>query len=64
MTLDGDVTVLHAFSRDRDGANPHAAPIQGTDRSLHGTTWHGGGPDKAGVVFRFALPQVPTKTAR
>ncbi len=56
MTLDGDVTVLHAFTRDVDGANPHAAPIQTTDGRLYGTTWNGGGPSKAGVVFRFTLP--------
>jgi uncharacterized repeat protein (TIGR03803 family) len=56
MTLGADVTVLHAFSQDSDGANPHAAPIQTTDRYLYGTTQNGGGPGKAGVVFRFALP--------
>jgi uncharacterized repeat protein (TIGR03803 family) len=46
----------HTFLRDGDGANPHAAPIQGADGNLYGTTWNGGGPDKAGVIFRLALP--------
>jgi uncharacterized repeat protein (TIGR03803 family) len=53
LTLDGDLTVLHAFpySGDPDGRDPVVAPIQGTDGALYGTATSGGGPGGAGVVY-------------
>jgi uncharacterized repeat protein (TIGR03803 family) len=45
------VTVLHAFN-GRDGADSHAALIQGTDGNLYGTTSSGGTGD-GGTVFEI-----------
>jgi uncharacterized repeat protein (TIGR03803 family) len=54
-TLDGTVSVLHAFSY-ADGWEPHTAPVQARDGNLYGTAWYGGGPGKQGVLYRLALP--------
>jgi uncharacterized repeat protein (TIGR03803 family) len=59
MTLDGSVTVLHAFSNP-DPSNPRAAPIQADDGRVYGTTLYGGSGN-GGVVFRFTLPEAMPK---
>lgn len=51
-TLQGAVTVLHAFS-GADGSEPWAALIQATDGNFYGTTTYGGGAANAGTVFRM-----------
>jgi uncharacterized repeat protein (TIGR03803 family) len=48
------VTTLHGFVDDRDGAAPSAAPIQGSDGALYGTTMFGGRSD-AGTIYRISL---------
>lgn len=51
MALDGSgFTILHTFTDAREGSNPQAALIQGTDGRLYGTTM-GGGPHGGGIVF-------------
>ena len=49
MTIDGALTVLHAFS-ETEGYWPDAALIQGTDGNFYGTTSAGISPG-AGTVF-------------
>ncbi len=51
--LDGSFSTLHVFN-GRDGANPEAAMIQGSDGALYGTTsW--GGKNGDGSIFRITL---------
>jgi uncharacterized repeat protein (TIGR03803 family) len=38
VTPKGKLTVLHDFAGGRDGGNPYASPIQGTDGNFYGTT--------------------------
>lgn len=38
----GSLNTLHQFTGGSDGANPYAAPIQGTDGNFYGTTASGG----------------------
>jgi hypothetical protein len=49
----GELTTLHSFN-GLDGRNPEAALVEGSGRSLYGTTPEGG-PRGGGVVFRVIL---------
>jgi uncharacterized repeat protein (TIGR03803 family) len=46
----GVFTTLHEFS-GRDGANPAAGLVLGSDGNLYGTTYAGGGTKNAGTLF-------------
>jgi uncharacterized repeat protein (TIGR03803 family) len=52
ITTAGNLTVLHSFSDNPDGAEPDAGLIQGTDGNYYGTT-RSGGTSGAGVVFKI-----------
>lgn len=47
----GNVTVLHSFAGQPDGAYPEAGLIQSSDGAIYGTTYHGGTADY-GSVFK------------
>jgi uncharacterized repeat protein (TIGR03803 family) len=49
----GSLTSLYSFTNGTDGAFPEAAMVQGTDGNFYGTTFDGGGPSYAGVVFQI-----------
>jgi uncharacterized repeat protein (TIGR03803 family) len=51
MTPTGALTTLHLFNYS-DGANPGAAPIQGSDGNFYGTTSAGGNPG-SGTIFKI-----------
>jgi uncharacterized repeat protein (TIGR03803 family) len=48
----GALTPLHSFTFGRDGANPYAGLIQGSDGDFYGTTYSGG-TDFDGTVFKI-----------
>jgi uncharacterized repeat protein (TIGR03803 family) len=50
-TLNGDVTVLHQFTGQPDGAAPHAGLIEATDGNFYGTT-ESGGEFGIGAIFK------------
>ena len=55
ITPSGSLTTLHSFcslANCADGANPHAALIEGSDGNLYGTTT-GGGAANGGGVFKL-----------
>jgi uncharacterized repeat protein (TIGR03803 family) len=54
MGKGGNVAALHKFEFDlgREGTNPHAGIIQGTDGNFYGVTI-GGGKHQAGTVFKM-----------
>ena len=57
ITPEGTLTTLYNFCAKkncRDGAQPDAALIQGSDRNLYGTT-QGGGATGFGTVFKITL---------
>jgi uncharacterized repeat protein (TIGR03803 family) len=54
IALGGTLTTLHSFDL-RDGANPTAALVQGTDGSFYGTTNGGGLGGDRGTVFKISL---------
>jgi uncharacterized repeat protein (TIGR03803 family) len=53
MDPTGNVTVIHSFTGQSDGAWPESALIQGGDGSLFGTAAYGGTYDD-GVVFKIS----------
>ena len=53
LTLDGVVSVLHAFTGGIDGANSYGALIQAADGRLYGTTLQGG-TSGVGTAFTIA----------
>jgi uncharacterized repeat protein (TIGR03803 family) len=54
ITPGGTLTTLHSFAGyPTEGESPYAAPIQGPDGSLYGTTGWGGAPSGVGTVFRI-----------
>lgn len=53
ITPSGSLTPLYSFTNGADGAYPEAALVQGTDGNFYGTTFAGGGPADAGVVFQI-----------
>ncbi len=58
----GAVTVLYSFGANgsADGAYPYAGLVQGSDGSLYGTTYSGGGPANAGTAFKLTTAGVET----
>ena len=48
----GSLTVLHSFLRSNDGWQPRGELIQGSDGSVFGTSYYGGGSE-LGTVFRI-----------
>jgi hypothetical protein len=46
------LTVLHAFTSQKDGANPESALLMDQTGALYGTAGFGGG-DNDGVLFRI-----------
>jgi uncharacterized repeat protein (TIGR03803 family) len=55
INASGVFTSLYSFSGGKDGSNPQAALVQGSDGSFYGTTANGG-VNGAGTVFRLTLP--------
>ncbi len=56
ITSSGSFTTLYTFcslATCADGANPHAALVQGTDGNFYGVTLSGGGLQSAGTVFKI-----------
>ncbi len=51
ITTGGTYTVVHEFSAEADGGFPVAAPIQGSDGNLYGTTSFGNVDD--GTVYKY-----------
>jgi uncharacterized repeat protein (TIGR03803 family) len=51
MTPDGAFTTLHSFE-GKDGANPDAGLVLGTDGNFYGTT-NAGGADNVGTIFKI-----------
>ena len=63
MTPAGAFTVVHSFD-GVTGAEPAGGLVEASDHNLYGTTEFGG-PENAGVVFRFKLsPCEDTLTPR
>lgn len=52
ITPAGVLTPLHQFAGQKDGANPFAALVQGTDGNFYGTTFAGGASGN-GTVFQM-----------
>jgi hypothetical protein len=52
ITPSGTLTMLHSFTSIRDGSNPIAGLVEGTDGNFYGTTFSGGGCS-AGAVFKM-----------
>lgn len=52
ISTNGVVAGLYSFTGGKDGANPQAALVEGTDGNFYGTT-SGGGTNNAGTVFRI-----------
>jgi uncharacterized repeat protein (TIGR03803 family) len=59
ITPSGQFTTLYSFSDTNDGANPTAAPVEGTDGSLYGTT-SGWGAQNPGSVYKWSPSGVLT----
>jgi uncharacterized repeat protein (TIGR03803 family) len=58
ISTNGAFSSLYSFSGGKDGAEPRAGLVQGSDRSFYGTTALGG-LDNAGTVFRVTvLPEI------
>jgi uncharacterized repeat protein (TIGR03803 family) len=53
VTSDGQLSLLHVFSRAKDGANPISGLILGTDGALYGTTANGA-RFGCGTIFRMS----------
>ncbi len=51
VTPSGNITVLHEFSGDADGAFPEAAPIEASDGNLYGTTR---GASEPSTIYQYA----------
>jgi uncharacterized repeat protein (TIGR03803 family) len=62
LTTNGIFTPLHSFTGTKDGANPDAGLVQGTDGSFYGTTFFGGA-NNFGTVFKFATNGAVTTLA-
>lgn len=52
VTVDGAVTIVHAFGKGNDGAAPVGRVVIGADGSLYGSTT-GGGSGQSGTVYRI-----------
>jgi uncharacterized repeat protein (TIGR03803 family) len=53
VAANGAFTSLHSFTGTQDGGNPTAAPVQGVDGFIYGTT-SGGDTKGSGTVFRIS----------
>ena len=49
----GQETVLYTFTGGADGGYPYAGVIRDSAGNLYGTTFYGGGPSNAGVVYKL-----------
>ena len=54
ISTNGAFTSLYSFTGGKDGANPRAGLVQGSDGGFYGTT-SGGGQGGAGTVFRLTI---------
>jgi uncharacterized repeat protein (TIGR03803 family) len=55
ITPSGNLTNLWSFTNGRDGANPNASLVQGSDGNFYGTTYgSGSGSSAYGSVFRIS----------
>ncbi len=52
LSPDGALTSLYSFAKD--GANPSAALVQGSDGSFYGTTYQGGTNGSYGTLFKIS----------
>jgi uncharacterized repeat protein (TIGR03803 family) len=53
ISTDGVLTNLYSFTGGKDGANPYAALVQGSDGNFYGTT-SAGGLGGSGTVFQLS----------
>jgi uncharacterized repeat protein (TIGR03803 family) len=53
FTTNGGATALYSFANGSDGGNPAGGLVLGTDGTLYGTTWRGGGYSQ-GTVFSLS----------
>src|SRR6266568_516684 len=45
--------VIHSFTGSKDGIEPQAGLLLGTDGNIYGTTYRGGGQSDTGTVFKI-----------
>ena len=55
MTVDGVVTILHAFSMETDGAGPSGALIEAAPGTFYGTTGSGPSGVGNGTIFQLTV---------
>ncbi len=53
ISTNGALTTLYSFTGGKDGGNPQAALVQGSDGNFYGTTQQGG-TNNVGTVFRIS----------
>ena len=58
ISSSGALTSLYSFTGGKDGGNPEAALLQGSDGSFYGSTT-GGGDFLDGTIFRIVMPAPP-----
>jgi len=54
ISTNGALTTIHSFTGGKDGANPRAGLVQGSDGNFYGTT-ESGGVGGGGTVFRLTI---------
>ena len=54
ISATGALTTLYSFTGGKDGANPYAGLVQGSDGNFYGTTVRGGTNNNAGTVFKIS----------
>ncbi len=63
MSTTGAINIIYGKFNDPNGIEPSGPLVQGTNGSLYGTTYDGGGTPDAGTVFNLTLPPpAPTLT--
>jgi uncharacterized repeat protein (TIGR03803 family) len=54
ISTNGTLTTLYSFAGGKDGFQPFAGLMQGSDGRFYGTTY-GGGQSNAGTIFRLSM---------
>src|SRR5260370_26038407 len=60
ISANGALASLYSFTGGNDGANPHAALVQGGDGSFYGPTLNGGTSVGYGTVFKISTNALTT----